>query len=410
MKTNINELNTLINKFKTAASTSNSTLNSMTRSVKSTIQEVRSSYSSLNYACTSIASQVDRISKLQQRLIAEIEDTSQALDLGVKVYYQSEKEGMALLSSVGLGKVSMKPKPISSSVGKVATFSSLEFLQNVGVTIDESEGESKEEIVLEDAINTSKNSTEIIGNVLEIIGSSSLKFSELFKDGLQVINNGEHIKIKASAELRGLLKLPKKIKVSSVARAGENSAIYKNINKAFKLEKLTKYIKASNIEKIAKGINKVAPWLTTIGVGLDVGSGIYDNIQKGAKKVEIVGDAIGDTAVAAGGVWVATVGASKGAAGGAAIGTMVLPVIGTVIGAGVGAIGGAIGSGWLYKKVTEIKIDEKSIHEWVNTATTGICDGIADGAAGLYNGAKDFIGNVGDGISDGWDNICDLFN
>lgn len=92
--------------------------------------------------------------------------------------------------------------------------------------------------------------------------------------------------------------------------------------------------KLDSVAKLAKGVGYSA-------VGVDVVSGIYDNVQEGAQTNKIVLDAAVDTAFGLGGL-----GASVGA--GAILGS-VIPGAGTLVGAGLG-----LGVGLIYMGVTEI--------------------------------------------------------
>jgi hypothetical protein len=90
----------------------------------------------------------------------------------------------------------------------------------------------------------------------------------------------------------------------------------------------------ANISKIAKGAGYAA-------IGLDVGFGIYDNMQIGASSERVFSDAVIDTAFGFGGL-----GASMGA--GALYGS-VFPGAGNVAGAAIG-----LGFGLVYMVVTEV--------------------------------------------------------
>jgi hypothetical protein len=100
------------------------------------------------------------------------------------------------------------------------------------------------------------------------------------------------------------------------------------------------------------------------GVALmDVGIGIYDNVQNHAPVKKIVLDATVDAVVSGGSIWAA--GAAGSAIGNAA--GSVFPVAGNVIGAGAGFV---IGAG-LYALTDMIPIGGKTVRGWIKEWING---------------------------------------
>ena len=85
----------------------------------------------------------------------------------------------------------------------------------------------------------------------------------------------------------------------------------------------------SEIARLDSGFGTALNILAYGAVAIDVGQGIYNNIQSGATTTEILSDAVVDTVITGGGVLAAT-------ELGAAIGTALFPGAGTVAGALVG--------------------------------------------------------------------------
>lgn len=133
--------------------------------------------------------------------------------------------------------------------------------------------------------------------------------------------------------------------------------------------------------KLAKGL-KVAPF---IGVALDTGLGIYENIQYGVDAQRIVSDAIVDT-----GTGVGVVAAST--AVGTALGSIIpIPVVGNLVGAGAGAIAGSF-INWL---IEGDFIAGQSAVDWMKDGADWVADRVVD---------------VGNAISDGLDAVGDWFS
>ncbi len=125
--------------------------------------------------------------------------------------------------------------------------------------------------------------------------------------------------------------------------------------------------------KIAKAVDA----LGTIGVIIDVGVGVYENVQSGTDTQRIVTDAVVDAGVSVGGGWLAGLAGTGAAAAatkiGAAFGTAIAPGVGTLIGAGVGIVAGV----GIYFVTEVIEINGKSAVDWVKDGVDWIVDGIA---------------------------------
>ena len=117
--------------------------------------------------------------------------------------------------------------------------------------------------------------------------------------------------------------------------------------------------------KLAKGIDA----LGYVGIALDAGVGIYENIQNGVDAQRIVTDAAVDVGVGVGTGFLATI-ASSAAVG--AVSGSVAPGVGNLIGAGVGLLVG-VGT-YLVTEVIEIK--GQSIVDWAKDGVDWIVDGI----------------------------------
>lgn len=158
------------------------------------------------------------------------------------------------------------------------------------------------------------------GNLFGGLGEAAVGISRFLSSGFEIVERGGKYFIKGGKEIRDILGLPKRIKVSSVMRAGINSTIYKNIQKAFKLNKFLNLTKNARLDKVVKGLGKTGTFLAWGSAVLDVGEDVCENIQNNAPATEIIGDAIGDSELTAGGVAVGSFGAVQGAEVGAAIG------------------------------------------------------------------------------------------
>ena len=117
--------------------------------------------------------------------------------------------------------------------------------------------------------------------------------------------------------------------------------------------------------KVAKAIDA----LGVVGIALDVGVGIYENIQNGTDAQRVITDAVVDAGASIGGGLLATV-ASTSAAG--AVAGSVAPGVGNLIGAGVGFIAGV----GIYIVTDVIEINGKSIVGWIKEGVDWIVDGI----------------------------------
>lgn len=250
-----------------------------------------------------------------------------------------------------------------------------------------------------------KDETGNWGNIFGGLGESAVGIAKFLENGFSIVERNGKYFIKGGKEIRDLLKLPKSIKLSSILRAGEDSAIFKNIQKALKADKFFKFAKSAKMTNITKGISKAGTALAWISAALDVGDDLYDNIKNGAPTTKIIGDGIGDTVLAGGGVAVGSFGAAKGAAAGAAVGTAICPGIGTAVGGVVGGVGGAFASGWVYSKLTNMEIGGKSVEEWVDAGCTTAVNAVADVGSKVGKGISNACDAVGKGVSDACDAI-----
>lgn len=130
-------------------------------------------------------------------------------------------------------------------------------------------------------------------------------------------------------------------------------------------------------------------WGSVLGYGtvvLDVGLGIYDNIQGETRTQKIVTDAIVDTGVGVGTIWAS-------AAAGAAIGSVV-PGPGNA----VGAVGGLVVGGIIYVATDVVTINGKSAVDWSKEGLAWVGDTVVDWIG-------DNVSDVGSWFGDKWDAI-----
>lgn len=307
---------------------------------------------------------------------------------------------MDILALYGAAENKLAGAKTTGNVGIVAaTGSALTFLKGQGVTVDDDEN----------PLTDPKTNAGNWGNIFGGLGESTIGIAKFLSSGFSIVERAGKYFIQGGKEIRTLLNLPKNIKVSSVLKAGSDSDIYKNIQKAFKADKFLNLAKDAKLTKVTKGLSKAGTFLAWASAALDVGEDIYDNVQNGAAATKVVGDAIGDSALAAGGVAVGSFGASKGAAAGAAIGTMICPGAGTLVGGIVGGVGGAFASGWVYSKVTSMEIGGKSVEEWVDAGCTKAVEAVADVGSKVGQGISNACSSIKDTLSGGWDSVCGLF-
>jgi len=116
----------------------------------------------------------------------------------------------------------------------------------------------------------------------------------------------------------------------------------------------------------AGGLSRAGTAMGFVGMGLDVGTGIWDNVQAGAPTAHIVSDAGVDTIFSLGGLGAAALGGAKvGGATGAKIGTAIAPGPGTAIGGKIGGWLGGIGAGWAYTAATDgFTYNGRSLRDW----------------------------------------------
>ena len=118
------------------------------------------------------------------------------------------------------------------------------------------------------------------------------------------------------------------------------------------------------ISKFDKNASKTFGALAYGVAVIDVGLGIYDNVQNNASTKKIVLDATVDAAISGGSMWAA--GAAGGAAG-TAVGS-VIPGAGNLVGAGVGFV---IGVG-LYIVTDMIDFNGKTARNWVKEGVNSL--------------------------------------
>lgn len=102
-------------------------------------------------------------------------------------------------------------------------------------------------------------------------------------------------------------------------------------------------------------------------IAIDVGLGIYENIQNDTRTQKIVSDAIVDAGFGAASIWAST-------AAGAALGSVV-PGAGNV----VGAIGGLVVGFGIYLATDAIEINDKTIIDWTKEGAGWVADEIVNG-------------------------------
>ena len=121
-------------------------------------------------------------------------------------------------------------------------------------------------------------------------------------------------------------------------------------------------------------------WGSVLGystVALDVGLGIYDNIQDGTRTQKIVTDAVVDTGVGVGTIWVS-------AAAGAWIGSVVHGP-----GNAIGAAGGLVVGGVVYVVTDVITINDKSLVDWGKEGLAWVGDTVVDMGCWIGDTASD---------------------
>ena len=135
-------------------------------------------------------------------------------------------------------------------------------------------------------------------------------------------------------------------------------------------------------------------------VGLDVGIGIYENIEAGTRTQKIVTDAVVDAGVGAGTIWLSAV-------AGAGAGSIV-PVAGNVVGAVVGTATGVV----IYVVTDVFQINGKSPVEWAKEGAGWLGDRaveigswVGDTAVDVGNWIGDTASDIGGWIGDQWDKI-----
>lgn len=147
-----------------------------------------------------------------------------------------------------------------------------------------------------------------------------------------------------------------------------------------------------DVVKSMKFMNKGAKFLGFAGVGLDVGTNIYNNVQNGTDGQRIATDAYVDTALGLGGLLAS-------AKAGAAVGSFFTPGIGT-------AVGFCVGIGFAF--ITDsIKINGLSIREYLKEGIDAIADITVDTARILADTAVETVGIVMNTVSETADIVSD---
>ena len=157
----------------------------------------------------------------------------------------------------------------------------------------------------------------------------------------------------------------------------------------------------------SSNLSKAIDILGYVGIVVDVGKGIYENVQNDASQQKIVSDAIVDAGFSIGGGALASAAAS--AAAGAVAG-FVAPGIGNLIGAGVGLIVGVA----FYFGTEVIEINGKSLVEWSKEGVDWLFDRFKDGIDWVVDTAKKefdlMLEYTREGLDWVADTISDLFN
>ena len=165
----------------------------------------------------------------------------------------------------------------------------------------------------------------------------------------------------------------------------KNADVYSNV---------FSYVKPTTAGKEALKITSKGSvnWGSVLGYGtvaLDVGLGIYDNIQDGTRTQKIVTDAIVDTGVGVGTIWAS-------AAAGAWIGSVV-PGPGNAI----GAAGGLVVGGTIYVFTDVLTFNGKSAVEWGKEGLGWVGDRTVEIGCWIGDTASD----IGSWIGNKWDAI-----
>ena len=148
------------------------------------------------------------------------------------------------------------------------------------------------------------------------------------------------------------------------------SALFKHISNSIKISPRPANIGAGTyakqiakeleeLSKISAGFSKILNVLSYGAVVIDVGIGVYDNIQKSNSVQHIVADAAVDAAVTGSSIWAAA-------------------AIGSLIGGPVGTVVALAGSALIYVGTDMIEINGKSARDWVKVGAEWAVDNISD--------------------------------
>lgn len=154
-------------------------------------------------------------------------------------------------------------------------------------------------------------------------------------------------------------------------------------------------------------IGNAAKGIAYVSIAYDVGTHVYTNVQNGASAEKITADVTTDVVRDLGGMAVATGCAQVGAAVGTAI---PIPVVGTVAGAVVGFVAGYVGATVYNYLVTGVKINGKSVSEWVSTGVENGIHAVEDTVDYVGDKLSDAADCVGDKISDAADSVGDCIS
>jgi hypothetical protein len=181
------------------------------------------------------------------------------------------------------------------------------------------------------------------------LGEVAKRVERYCVDGFNVVKDGKYAIIKgarsASALEEGIL---------GTRYALKNAAQYPNV---------FKYTKAITAGNNALNIKTLGGKLGALGVVLDTGFGVVNNINNGATAQKTTSDAVVDVAFGVGTIWMS-------AAAGATFGSVV-PGPGNVIGAGIGFLTGLA----IYLATDVIEINGMSLRDWTKTFLYGSVEG-----------------------------------
>ena len=149
------------------------------------------------------------------------------------------------------------------------------------------------------------------------------------------------------------------------------------------------YIDPKTAAKSALNPKSVSGALGYFFIVVDVGDGIYENIQAGTRPQKIVSDAVVDAGM---GIGLTALGA--------AVGSLIpIPILGTAFGAAVGA--------GLDDLANNLIIDGKSVTEWVKEGAGYVADAVVDAGEAVVDFVEDAAEWVVDTAEEVWDATTD---